>query len=296
MRFAFATWSKRPELTADDGRAAEALRRLGHLVEPIPWDAGQIAWAAFDAVVVRSVWDYHLRPAEFLRWVEAVDRAGTPLLNPAVVLRWNHHKSYLRDLAARGVETVPTLWLARGAETDLLRLLTERGWPEAVVKPAVSASAYETWGISGAPALADQRRLEALLDAGEVLVQPLLPEVRSRGEWSLVFFGGAFSHAMLKSPRAGDFRVQEELGGRAEPADPSPRLVEQAARALAAVAAPCLYARVDGVERAGQLLLMELELIEPVLYFGADPAAPDRFTAALLALLGEGRGSHSRFE
>src|SRR5207247_1506148 len=80
-------------------RAAEALRRLGDLVEPIPWDTTGVGWAAFDAVVVRSVWDYHLRPAEFLRWVEAVDRAGTPLLNPAVVLRWNHHKSYLRDLA-----------------------------------------------------------------------------------------------------------------------------------------------------------------------------------------------------
>ena len=295
-RFAFATWSRRPELTADDGRAAEALRRLGHRVDPIPWDAPGVAWTAFDAVVVRSVWDYHLRPAEFLRWVEAVEGTGTPLLNPPVVLRWNHHKSYLRDLAARGVATVPTIWLKRGAETNLPRLLAERGWSEAVVKPAVSASAYETCTISAPPAPVDQRRLEALLDAGEVLVQPLLPEVRSPGEWSLVFFGGAFSHATLKRPRAGDFRVQEELGGRAEPADPPPRLVEQAARALAAAAAPCLYARVDGVDRGGQLVLMELELVEPVLYFGADPASPDRFAAALGALLAEGRGSHSRFE
>jgi len=264
-------------------------------VAPVPWDAAGVAWAAFDAVVVRSAWDYHLRPAQFLRWVGAVERAGTLLLNPPAVLRWNHHKSYLRDLALRGVETVPTICLPRGEEADLRRLLAARGWSEAVVKPAVSASAHETWRISGTPALVDQRRLQGLLQTGEVLVQPLLPEVRSPGEWSLVFFGGAFSHAMLKRPRAGDFRVQEELGGRAEPADPPPHLVEQAARALAAAAAPCLYARVDGVERAGRLVLMELELIEPVLYFGADVAAPDRFAAALAALLGR-RGSHSHSE
>jgi len=295
LRLAFATWTRRPELTADDARAAEALGRRGHRVTPVPWDAREVAWTAFDAVVVRSVWDYHLRPAEFLRWVGAVEAAGTPLLNPPVVLRWNHHKSYLRDLADRGVETVPTIWLPRGASPDLAGLLAARGWSEAVVKPAVSASAHETWVIPGAPTADDQRRLGALLETREALVQPLLPEVRSPGEWSLVFFGGAFSHALLKRPRPGDFRVQEELGGRADPVDPPPHLVAQAERVLAAAPAPCLYARVDGVERAGRLVLMELELIEPVLYFGAAAAAPDRFASALGGLLGEGR-SHSQIE
>jgi len=295
FRLAFATWSKRPELTADDGRAAEALRRDGHRVEPVPWDAPGAAWAAFDAVLVRSVWDYHLRPAEFLLWVDAVEGTGTRLLNPPAVLRWNHHKSYLRDLALRGVEIVPTVWLPQGREADLGAVLAARGWSEAVVKPAVSASAHETWRISGAPSPDDRGRLQALLRRGEALLQPLLPEVRSPGEWSLVFFGGAFSHAMLKRPRAGDFRVQEELGGRAEPEAPPRHLVEQAARALAAAPAPCLYARVDGVERAGRLVLLELELIEPVLYFGAAAGAPERFAAALGGLLGE-RPSHSLSE
>jgi glutathione synthase/RimK-type ligase-like ATP-grasp enzyme len=295
-RLAFATWRGLPELCPDDRLAAEALRRRGAAVHPLLWDAPCVDGAGFDAVIVRSVWDYHLRPVEFLGWVERLERAGTLLLNPPAVLRWNHHKSYLRDLAARGVATVPTVWLERGAEADLGGLLADRGWAEAVVKPAISASAHETWVTSPSRVRTDEGRLRALLLAGDALVQPLAPEVRHKGEWSLLFLGGAFSHAMLKRPRDGDFRVQEELGGSACPEEPPAALVEQARQALAAAPAPCLYARVDGVERDGRLVVMELELIEPVLYFGAAPGAADRFAGACLDRLAGGRISHAGSE
>ena len=203
--------------------------------------------------------------------------------------------AYQRHLAARGVATVPTVWLERGADADLGGLLAERGWAEAVVKPAISASARETWVTSPSSGRTDQGRFRALLLAGDALVQPVVPEVRRTGEWSLIFLGGAFSHAMLKRPREGDFRVQEELGGSALREEPSPALVQQARQALAAAPAPCLYARVDGVERDGRLVLMELELIEPVLYFGADPGAADRFAGACLDLLAR-RSAHAGFE
>ena len=260
------------------------------------WDSPGGDGAGYDAVVVRSVWDYHLRPAEFLLWVDALERAGVLLLNPPAVIRWNHHKAYLRDLAGHGVATVPTVWLERGADADLGGVLADRGWEEAVVKPAISASAYETWVTSRSSARTDQGRFRALLFAGDALVQPVVPEVRSGGEWSLIFFGGAFSHVMLKRPREGDFRVQEELGGSAERREPPAALIEQARQALAAVPAPCLYARVDGVERDGGLVVMELELIEPVLYFGADPGAADRFAAACLERLAARKGPHSESE
>jgi glutathione synthase/RimK-type ligase-like ATP-grasp enzyme len=295
LRVAFATWRGQPGLTSDDALAAEALRRRGHDVRPEAWDAA-VDWAAFDVVVVRSCWDYHRRPAEFVAWTRALESAGVRLLNPPAVVRWNHHKSYLRDLAARGVATVPTAWLARGEPADLARLLAERGWSEVVVKPAVSASAHETWLAWAGTAEADRTRLQALVASGDVLVQPLVPEVRTDGEWSLVFYGGRYSHALLKRPRDGDFRVQEELGGRAERREPPPRLVEDAARALAVAPAPCLYARVDGIERQERLVLMELELIEPVLYFAADATAPDRFAAALAEAASGARRSHSPSE
>src|SRR5258706_11368488 len=294
-RLAFATWRGLPELSADDRLAAEALRRRGAVVDPLLWDAPGVDGAGFDAVIVRSVWDYHLRPVEFLHWVGTLERAGTLLLNPPAVLRWNHHKSYLRDLAAHGVATVPTVWLERGADADLGGLLAERGWAEAVVKPAISARARETWVTSPSSNRTDQGRLRALLLAGDALVQPVVPEVGSKGEWSLIFLGGEFSHAMLKRPREGDFRVQEELGGTALREEPSAALVEQARQALAAAPAPCLYARADGVERDGRLVLMELELIEPGLYFGAAPGAADRFAGACLDRLAR-QGTYAGFE
>ncbi|HEU0106140.1 MAG TPA: hypothetical protein VFT38_08215, partial [Vicinamibacteria bacterium] len=200
------------------------------MVDPLLWDAPGVDGAGFDAVIVRSVWDYHLRPVEFLGWVETLERAGTLLLNPPAVLRWNHHKSYLRDLEARGVATVPTVWLERGAEADLGGLLADRGWAEAVVKPAISASAHETWLTSRSRVSTDEGRLRGLLLAGDALVQPVVPEVRSKGEWSLIFLGGEWSHAMLKRPRDGDFRVQEELGGRAWLEEPPAALVAEARR------------------------------------------------------------------
>lgn len=282
-------------MTADDLLAVEALRRRGAAVDPLLWDAPDGA-AGFDAVIVRSVWDYHLRPAEFLRWVDTLQQAGALLLNPPAVLRWNHHKSYLRELAARGVASVPTVWLERGVDANLGGVLADHGWDEAVVKPAISASAYETWVTSRASARADEVRFRELSLAGDVLLQPIVPEVRSKGEWSLLFFGGSFSHAMLKRPREGDFRVQEELGGSAVRREPPAALVEQARLSLAAAPAPCLYARVDGVERDGRLVVMELELIEPVLYFGADDGAADRFAKACLDRLAAEKASHSRSE
>jgi len=159
------------------------------------------------------------------------------------------------------------------------------GWREAVIKPAVSASAFGTWRSSTETAFRDQSRLEQLLSAGDVMVQPLLSEVGDAGEWSLVFLGGSFSHAVLKRPAAGDYRVQWEFGGSAVSAAPARRLIADAGRVLAAVPGDALYARVDGVEREGRLVLMELELIEPHLFLGWDDGAAGRLAEALRAAL-----------
>jgi glutathione synthase/RimK-type ligase-like ATP-grasp enzyme len=143
----------------------------------------------------------------------------------------------------------------------------------------VSASAYETWRSSSRRAGGDAARFAALLDAGDVLVQPYQPAIEA-GEWSLCFFGGAFSHAVLKRPRSGEFRVQSELGGTVSIEHPQPSLVAEAAAVTALIPGGWLYARVDACSVRGSLLLMELELIEPTLFFHADPAAADRFATA----------------
>ena len=281
-RIAFATYSTLPGLNDDDRLLIPALEERGITAAPAVWDSPDVCWEDLAGVLVRSCWDYHRRLPEFLAWIARLERLGIPLWNAAAVLRWNSHKAYLRDLAARGVPVVPTRWLWRGSErTDLAALLQREGWREAVVKPAVSASATGTCRTSAGEAAAGQGRLDELVRAGDVMVQPFVPEVADPGEWSLVFLGGRFSHAVLKRPATGDYRVQWEFGGSARAATPPGHLIAAAERVLAAAPAPTLYARVDGVERDGGLLLMELELIEPHLFLGWDAGAAGRLAAAL---------------
>lgn len=282
-RIALATCAAHPTLNDDDRLLIPALRDAGFTAEPAVWDSPDVRWEGLQGAVVRSCWDYHHRLEEFLSWVTRLERAGVAVWNPPAVLRWNSHKSYLRDLESRGVPIVPTRWLARGQRVELARVLQDEGWRSAVVKPAVSASAFGTWSTEHG-ADDDQTRLDGLLEVSDVMVQPLVDEVRDPGEWSILFYGGRFSHAVLKRPAAGDYRVQWEFGGSAVSAAPPRYLIAAAERVLAAAPGELLYARVDGVERAGRLVLMELEVIEPHLFFGWDAGAAARFAAAFQAL------------
>jgi hypothetical protein len=212
-----------------------------------------------------------------------LERAGVQQARRAALLGRDELLYNQRELAGRGVPVMASAWLPRASAVDLHALLAERGWPEAVVKPAVSASAHGTWRTGLDRAGEDQPRLEELLAQADVLVQPLAPEVARDGEWSFVFLGGAFSHAVLKRPGPGDFRVQSELGGTETAAAPPPALLAQARAITAHIEGPWLYARVDGIDRGGVLTLFELELIEPVLFLAREAGAPPRLAAAILA-------------
>src|SRR6266567_9024893 len=175
-RIALATSATLPTLNDDDRLLIPALAELGLGAVPAVWDSPDVCWEEFQGVLVRSCWDYHHRLEEFLAWVSRLEHAGIPVWNPPAVLRWNSHKGYLRDLAARGVPIVATRWLARGRRVGLPMLLEDAGWPDAVMKPAVSASASGTWRTSSEAAAGDQARLGELLRAGDVMVQPFVSE------------------------------------------------------------------------------------------------------------------------
>ena len=281
---ALATCAALPQLTEDDRLLQDELRRAGAEAVAAVWDDPAVDWSGFDRVVVRSCWDYHLRLPEFLSWVDSIEAQGVALWNPGRLLRANAHKSYLRELAALGFALVPTAWLSRGSPVALADLLDERGWSDVVVKPAVSASAFRTWRVSrGEAESAETRRAFAeLIAAGDLLVQRFAPEIVRPGEWSFVFLGERYSHAVLKRPAAGDFRVQHEFGGRIADEAPSAALRAQAQRLADWIPRPWLYARIDVVEIAGTLHVMEVELIEPALFLDCDPAAPRRFADAVL--------------
>jgi len=289
---AFATCDLLPELDLDDVPLARALEERGVAVKVAPWQQ-LAARGAADLVLLRSCWDYHLHTAAFLAWIAELEDAAVPLLNPPAVVRWNHDKHYLLDLAEHGLRIPETLVVERGSELDLERVMRERDWSEVVVKPTVSMSAHRTHRIAmprtqqvrGLPPHTHDD-LRALVRDGDVLVQEFAPEILSDGEWSFVFCDGAFSHAVTKRPAAGDFRVQHEFGGALHLAEATTAQIEQARRALRAAPQPCLYCRVDAIFRGGELLIMEIEAIDPQLYLRADDGtAARRFAAALDARL-----------
>ena len=278
LRLALATSVLVPGIHPDDGYLAACLRARG--VEPVAcvWNDPAVDWAGFDAVLVRSTWDYFQHYAAFLRWL---DRLPVPLINDRALVRWNSDKRYLLDLAGHGVDIIPTRLAAAAELPACTRAMAGQ---ELIVKPTVSGTAWHTVrGRPGEPAF--QAALAALPPDFSYLVQPFLAEVLEEGEWSLLFFGGHYSHAVIKRPAAGDFRVQSDFGGTSQLAEPPGHVLASAQRALAATAAlghaDIAYARVDGVVAGGGFRLMELEMIEPYLHLGVRPEAAERFAAQL---------------
>ena len=248
-RVGLVTYDARPEVTDDDRLLADALVARGVSVDAVPWSDPAARWSAFDAVVVRSCWDYFHRASEFHGWLDRLEAEGARVHNDVRTLRWNAEKTYLRDLEARGIAVIPTRWLDTGAPTTLRQLRRDTGWEELVVKPTVSGGAHRTWRSAPDVEKAHDGQLAEMIGAGAVMVQPLVREIEREGEWSLVFVAGAYSHAVLKRPGAGDFRVQREHGGTLEPVEPAPAVIAAGQRAIAAMpfgADAPLYARVDG--------------------------------------------------
>jgi glutathione synthase/RimK-type ligase-like ATP-grasp enzyme len=280
-RIAFVTYEGLPELNADDRRAAVALHDLGLPTDAVRWDDPRVDWLGYGAVVLRSTWDYHRRVDEFHGWIDRMDATGARLWNPPRVLRWNTDKRYLARMAQPSLAPPPTAILERGSAVNLAALLDARGWDEAVVKPAISADGFSTECTSRERAASDQAGLDAMLGRGDVVVQRLVPEIRSNGEISMMFFSGVFSHAVSKRPQPGEFRVQERLGGRIERTDPPPALIEHAHALLDLHAQGYLYARVDVVAAAEQFVLMEVELLEPSLYLEHHPPSARAFALAI---------------
>ena len=286
QRIAFVTSERLPDLHGDDRLVADALQRRGFPVTAAVWSDSAVDWRQFASVVIRAAWDYHLDAERYTEWLHDCDDKDVNVWNPPEAVLANLDKRYLVDFENAGAGIVPIEYVERGRPQSLHTLLERRGWTRAVVKPAVSASAFGTWRTSLTTAVSDQSRFDDEMMQRSLLVQPFVDEIVDAGEWSIVFFDGEYSHAVVKKPATGDFRVQEELGGHAEPRDPSPSIVAHARRLLSHAGAPLLYARVDGIERGGEFLLMELEINEPFLYIGSAKGAADCFANAIVRTIG----------
>jgi glutathione synthase/RimK-type ligase-like ATP-grasp enzyme len=260
------------ELDPDDRLLLHELRRRGLKVSIEVWDDPRADWSASTLSIVRSTWDYHRRYRDFMAWI-AKASALTIIKNEPSLLGWNARKSYLRDLECLGVPVVPTVWVGRAERSCLAVIAAERGWRDLVLKPGTGAASHDVTLVArGADSYATgQTRLDHLTLTDEALVQPYLESVVDYGERALMFFGGRYSHAVVKKPFDGDFAISDEPSTRTQA---TAREIEVATQAVEAAPAPTLYARVDLLRDArGEPVVSELELIEPALYLAVHDAA-----------------------
>ena len=260
------------------------MEKAGWFVEEVPWTADIEDWSMFDAVVIRSTWDYQSDPVRFMAVLDRIE-SQTLLFNSARVCRWNLDKIYLKDLHHQGVPIVPTEW---GSElsAELAGSAMERfNRQKLIVKPRVGANADDTFILS-TEGDASWRSAFSAFKRRPFLLQPFVASVVQTGEYSLFYFAGKHSHTILKQPAVGDFRVQEEHGGLITLAAAPDDIRAVADHAMRCAGESLLYGRADVVRLdSGSAAVMELELIEPSLYFDQDSEAPQRFVDAFLSML-----------
>jgi hypothetical protein len=296
MRLALPTCSNLPSWEVDDRCLHTALTARGVAWSQPVWDDPAVRWGDFDAVLIRTTWDYQEKRARFVAWAAAVAEVSR-LHNPAAVVAWNTHKHYLRDLARHGVPLAETVWCDAGSRVDVAAVVRARGWRAGFLKPCVGATARETLRFPGDDAglALAQAHVDRLLPHEDLILQPYLRAVETHGEWSAVFVDGRLSHCVQKVPVAGDYRVQDDFGAKDtlyQPTAAERALAERTVALLqradgpcpAAAGAPLLYARADFLfDDAGRSVLTELEVVEPSLFFRHCPAAGALLADALLA-------------
>ena len=294
-RCAFLSMDNPDDFTIDDDLACEPLKQLGWHVETVSWRKPNVVWDDFDLVIIRSPWDYQNAPQDFMRVLERIDASKAELQNPLALVRWNLDKRYLRELEQRGIPIVPTLWGENAADIRNMdawffelaaKNEPSEPAPELIIKPVISANADHTYRLPFATRHTLASMLREVFQNRTFMVQPFISSVIEEGEFSLFYFAGAYSHTILKTPKAQDFRVQEEHGGIIQGVEPSVALRAQADAAMKVLWYVPLYARVDFVRLPSdgdheRFAVMELELIEPALYLRMDADAPERFANAV---------------
>jgi hypothetical protein len=256
--------------------AAQYQALLGLGTEQRTWsDPGVLS--GFDLILPLMAWGYQRDPARWFHALDAWEAAGLRFANPVATLRWNTNKDYLFDLAEAGIAIVPTRLAHALTRSDVAEARTAFGCETLVIKPTISGGADGTYRLGPD----DPIPFDVL--EREMLIQPLMPMIASEGEFSLFYFAGQFGHAILKIPEQGDFRVQEQFGGREVTVEAPAAALTLADAALAAAPGPLTYARVDMVRGEGDaFFLMELELIEPSLFLDHAIDGGAAFVAAVI--------------
>lgn len=280
MRIAFLSCKDLDGFVVDDHHLKVELEKRGDIVEEVAWDS-DTDWSKFDLVLIRTTWDYSTKLSEFLDALERIEASGAKLLNPLKLVSWNAKKSYLKELQDNEIPTIPTVFhrgITKGFLNDAFEVFSSE---TLIVKPLVGAGSARTFVVTTDIETDELTQIQEEIGDDDVMVQPFIREITSEGEISLHYFNGELSHTIRKTPKEGDFRVQEEFGGLIELITPPAGTPDIAKLALKSLEETPLYARVDLVTDGKKWMLIELELIEPALYFRMDPASPAKFVKAM---------------
>jgi glutathione synthase/RimK-type ligase-like ATP-grasp enzyme len=286
VKVAVATCKDDLNCNGDDEKALkEAFEAKGFDLIPVTWNDQHVNWDDYSAIIVRTIFDYHVRAEEFRRWIEERKLKGQPRMwNSPDIILWNMHKHYLEYFRENGITVPETIVCEQGTTVpDLGNVLHEQKWHMAVVKPAISVLSYRTFVIEPSDAHKKQASFEKYVSEGDMMIQKYVKEIERNGEYSLMYIDNVFSHAVQKFPAEGDFRTDPELGGTARLVDPPSCVLKMANKVVSLVKEELLYAKVDVVELAnGDVTLIEFEVIEPILYLAMEQGAAAKFVDAFM--------------
>ncbi|MDO6719276.1 hypothetical protein Q4575_07695 [Psychrosphaera sp. 1_MG-2023] len=279
----------------------EDFEAYDHLIEPhllargwqtstVSWRKKNVDWSQYDIVLIRTPWDYQEDADAFLAVLTDIEQSTARLENSFEMVKWNIDKIYLQQLEQQGVPLVPTIWQSRLGnnainQAQLDSWFSESGSEQMVLKPRISANSDNTFWLKKSESCYDFEQLNSAFSERDFMIQPFVPAVIEEGEYSLFYFNGEYSHAILKTPKDEDFRVQEEHGGRLKLITPEAKLIASADHCMFAIKQTHempLYARLDLIRFKNDFVLMEAEMIEPSLYFNMEPASAERFADAFV--------------
>jgi glutathione synthase/RimK-type ligase-like ATP-grasp enzyme len=284
MNIALLTCQNLPELTPADQQLIPELAKHNITASAQIWNDKNVNWNDFDYLIFRNTWDYFEKEAEFNLWLNRIESLGIKTLNSIPVIKENKHKFYLSEMERNGIKIIPTIFIDKTNDLHLSEIIPSH-WKKAVIKPAFSGGAYQTAVFEVIDIEKINKEYQSIASEKELLLQKFMPEIQAAGETSLIFFNKKYSHCVNKKPVGGDFRVQSQFGGKYTAIEPRSELIEEARKIVNQFKNDLLYARVDGIIIENELHLMEIECIEPDLYFNLSDGSHQRFVNSIVELI-----------
>lgn len=284
MKIALLTCQKLPDLLPSDQFLIPKLAKHNIIATAQIWDDKSVNWSQFDFLIFRNTWDYYEKEEAFNAWLLKIENLGIKTLNSIKIINQNKHKFYLKNLQNLGITILPTIFIEKTNYLNIAQVIPKH-WQKAVIKPAFSAGSYQTEVFNVANLSQINQQYQPIAAQKDLLLQQFMPEIQTVGETSFIFFNKKFSHCVNKMPAKGDFRIQVQFGGQYVLIHPSQNLIQQAQAIVDTFSDNLLYVRVDAIIINNKINLMEVECIEPDLYFNLSNGAEDFFVNEIVRLI-----------